>query len=229
MPKIIDLSRELYHRTPQYLGQPPIIHGVWKSHDEAFADSGNVHGNSVMYFTMPDHGGTHLDSPRHFSATATPINEYPLENCFVMGTCIDLRDIAPGAEISPADLEAAVEKSGDPIQKGGTILLYTGHHERTFPTPAYGTDNPGVTVESTEWLAAQGVVHFGIDSMRPGPAGDVNSLVHKACLDVGITHLESLCNLDKVLGQGPFRFACFPLKWRGGTGSPVRAVAIFED
>ncbi|MFC1492232.1 cyclase family protein [Nitrospinota bacterium] len=229
MVKIIDLSRELYHRTPQYPGQPPIIHGVWKTHEEAFADSGNVQGNSVMFISMPDHGGTHLDAPRHFSATATPINEYPLENCYVMGTCIDLRHMEPKAEITPEDLEAAVEKSGSPIQKGGTILLCTGHHERTFPAPAYGTDNPGVNVAATEWLAKQGVVHFGIDSMRPGPEGDVNALVHKACLEQDITHMESLCNLEQLLGKGPFRFIGFPLKFRGGTGSPIRAVAIFDE
>ena len=40
--EIIDLSRELYHRTPQYPGQPPIIHGVWKSHKEAFADFASI-------------------------------------------------------------------------------------------------------------------------------------------------------------------------------------------
>ena len=62
--RIVDLSRELYHRTPAYPGQPPIIHGVWKSHEEAFAESGNIQGNSVMFFSMPDHGGTHIDAPR---------------------------------------------------------------------------------------------------------------------------------------------------------------------
>ncbi len=29
--RIVDLSRELYHRTPSYPGQPPIIHGIWKN------------------------------------------------------------------------------------------------------------------------------------------------------------------------------------------------------
>ena len=93
--RIIDLSRELYHRTPSYPGQPPIIHGVWKTHEEAFAESGNVQGNSVMYFSMPDHGGTHIDAPRHFGRSGTPIDEYPLENCIVPGICIDLRHVAP--------------------------------------------------------------------------------------------------------------------------------------
>ena len=46
--KIIDLSRELYHRTPSYPGHPPIMHGVWKTHEESFVDSGNVHQGRMM-------------------------------------------------------------------------------------------------------------------------------------------------------------------------------------
>jgi kynurenine formamidase len=65
--------------------------------------------------------------------------------------------------------------------------------------------------------------------MRPGPEGRVNALVHKACLELDITHMESLCNLEVLLGQGAFRFIGLPLKWRGGTGSPIRAVAVFES
>ena len=157
-----------------------------------------------------------------------PIDEYPLENCIVPGICIDLRHIAPRAEITPADLEAAVKTDRPRDPEGGTVLLCTGHHARTFPTAAYSTDNPGVNVAATEWLARQGIVHFGIDSMRPGPEGKVNALVHKACLELDITHIESLCNLEALLGQGEFRFIGLPLKWRGGTGSPIRAVAVFE-
>ena len=81
--RMIDLSRELYHRTPTYPGQPPIIHGIWKTHEESFVESGNVHGNCVMLFSMPDHGGTHIDAPRHFGMSGIPIDEYPLENCYV--------------------------------------------------------------------------------------------------------------------------------------------------
>ena len=225
--KIVDISRELYHRTPSYPGQPPIIHGVWKTHEEARAESGGVHGNSVMYFSMPDHGGTHMDAPRHFGPSGTPINEYPLENCIVPGICLDLRHIAPKAEITPEDLDKAVAVAGVDVPKGGTVLLCTGHHARTFPKPAYSTDNPGVNVAATEWFAKKGCVHFGIDSMRPGPEGMVNTLVHKVCLELGITHMESLCNLEALIGEGPFTYIGLPLKWRGGTGSPIRAVAVF--
>jgi kynurenine formamidase len=145
----------------------------------------------------------------------------------VPGICLDLRHIAPKAEITPADLKAAVKKAGVDVPKGGTVLLCTGHHARTFPRKEYSTDNSGVNVAATEWLAKQGIVHFGIDSMRPGPMGDVNLFVHKACLDLGITHIESLCNLEALLGQNQFTFIGLPMKLREGTASPIRAVAVF--
>ena len=201
--KIVDLSRDLYHRTPSYPGQPPIIHGVWKTHEEAFAESGNVQGNSVMYL---------LDarSRRHPHRRAAPLRQDRHAD-----RRVSARELHRAGHLHrPAPHRAArrnhagrpgsggEEASGVPIPKKGTVLLCTGHHERTFPTAAYSTDNPGVNVAATEWLAQQGIVHFGIDSMRPGPDGKVNSLVHKACLDLDITHIESLCNLEALIGQG---------------------------
>jgi kynurenine formamidase len=56
----------------------------------------------------------------------------------------------------------------------------------------------------------------------------VNSLVHKACRDLDITHIESLCNLEALLGKGKFTFIGLPMKWRDGTASPIRAVAVFD-
>jgi len=121
-----------------------------------------------------------------------------------------------------------VKHAGVRVPKSGTVLLCTGHHARTFPRKEYSTDNSGVNVAATEWLAKQGVVHFGIDSMRPGPDSDENLLVHKACLDLDITHIESLCNLEALLGKGQFTFIGLPMKMREGTASPIRAVAVFD-
>ncbi len=60
------------------------------------------------------------------------------------------------------------------------------------------------------------------------PKGEPNYLAHMACAERGITHMECLANLDKLVGRGRFRFIGFPLKIRGGTASPIRAVAVFE-
>ena len=115
-----------------------------------------------------------------------------------------------------------------PVPKGGTVLLCTGHHERTFPRKEYATRKFRRQRRRHRMAGRRGVVHFGIDSMRPGPEGAVNSLVHKACFDLDITHIESLCNLEALLGQGRFTFIGLPMKWRDGTASPIRAVAVFD-
>ena len=44
--------------------------------------------------------------------TRTPIDEYPLESCIVNGVCLDLRHVAPRAEITPGSSKTAVAKAG---------------------------------------------------------------------------------------------------------------------
>ena len=40
--------------------------------------------------------------------------------------------------------------------------------------------------------------------------------------------MEGLVNLDKLVGKGRFRFIGFPIKIKGGTGAPIRAVAWLD-
>jgi kynurenine formamidase len=42
-------------------------------------------------------------------------------------------------------------------------------------------------------------------------------------------HYEFLTNLEYLVGKGEFWFEGFPLKWVGGTGSPVRAIAELSE
>ena len=229
--RLIDLSREIFHRSPSYPSHPPTVVGTWVTHEERREMSGGASGSTSMYFSMSDHGTTHLDAPRHFdeSPGALGIDEFPLEKCYVIGICLDFRHISPRAEIGVSEMEAAVQEAGVSVPRGGTVLLCTGHHARTYPGPTYYTDNPGVNRAATEWLARAGAVTFGIDSMRPGPEGSVNSDVHRACAELGITHMESLCNLEELIGKGLFRFIGFPLKIRNGSGGPIRAVAVLDE
>jgi kynurenine formamidase len=46
---------------------------------------------------------------------------------------------------------------------------------------------------------------------------------------MGFTHVEGLTNLEKLIGKGRFKFIGFPLKIKGGTGSPIRAVAMLDE
>ena len=47
--------------------------------------------------------------------------------------------------------------------------------------------------------------------------------------DLGISHWEWLVNLEELVGKGEFQFFGVPLKFKGGSGSPVRAFAILNS
>ena len=76
------------------------------------------------------------------------------------------------------------------------------------------------------WLADKGIVMFGVEAISPAPEGEPNFKAHMACAERGITHMEGLMNLDQLIDKGRFQFIGFPLKIKGGTGSPIRAVAV---
>jgi len=75
---------------------------------------------------------------------------------------------------------------------------------------------------------AEGIGMFGVEAVSPGRPGRNNFEVHHVCRDLGFTHMEGLVNLDKLVGKGRFRFIGFPIKIKGGTGAPIRAVAWLD-
>jgi kynurenine formamidase len=98
----------------------------------------------------------------------------------------------------------------------GTCLDVTGVAPREY-----------ITAEHLERAAAHAEV-FGVDSPSPDNPADRIYPVHLFSRASGITHYENLANLGEVANRR-FRFYGFPLRIRGGHGSPVRAVAILED
>ena len=126
-------------------------------------------------------------------------------------------------------MEAALAASGEEIRSGDTVMIHMGIHNRLFGGADYVHEFPGLSVPAVHWLADRGIGMFGVEAVSPAPEGEPNYLAHLACAERGITHMECLMNLDKLVGKGRFRFAGFPLKIKGGTASPIRAVAIFED
>jgi len=60
-------------------------------------------------------------------------------------------------------------------------------------------------------------------------AGELNFKAHNICGERGITHMEGLDNLHEVVDKGRFTFIGFPLKLKGCSGSPIRAVAMLNQ
>jgi kynurenine formamidase len=228
--QLVDLSRTIEHRTPAHPSHPPVIMTVWNDHSEVKKAGNTEFTSKSLTLSMSDHSATHVDAPCHFSSSsdAVSIDRVPLENFYTEAICLDLSHVALKHEITVAEMEAALKVSGEEIQKGDTVLIHMGVNDRLFGKPEYLHDFPGLHVEAVHWLADKGIIMFGVEAISPAPEGEPNFKAHIACAQRGITHMEGLMNLDKLLGQGRFRFIGFPLKIKDGTGSPIRAVAVIE-
>lgn len=228
---LIDLSREITHRMQGFPTHPPVIVSDFGRHDDERETFGLKYSSATMYLSMGDHTGTHVDAPCHFNADpeAPGIDEVPLEDFFTEAVCLDLSHKPLKSDITVEDLERAEAAAGVKIQAGDTVLLYTDFAEKTLGTDAFITDFQGLTKDSAEWLGKKGIRMFGVEAISPGRPGKINYEVHNVCRYMGFTHMEGLVNLDKLVGQGRFRFIGFPLKIKGGTASPIRAVAWIED
>ena len=228
--QLVDLSRTIEHRTPAHPSHPPVIVTVWNDHSEVKRAGNTEFTSKSLTLSMSDHSATHVDAPCHFSSSsdAVSIDRVPLENFYTEAICLDLSHVALKHEITVAEMEAALKVSGEEIQKGDTVLIHMGVNDRLFGKPEYLHDFPGLHVEAVHWLADKGIIMFGVEAISPAPEGEPNFKAHIACAQRGITHMEGLMNLDKLLGQGRFRFIGFPLKIKDGTGSPIRAVAVIE-
>jgi kynurenine formamidase len=228
--ELIDLSREIFHRTQTHPSHPPVVMTVWGDHSEKKTAGNTVFTSKAMYLSMSDHAGTHVDAPVHFDPRpgAASIDEVPLEDFYTSAICLDLSHIPLKHAADVAEMEAALAKSGQEIRPGDTVLLYMATNERLLGKPGYRHDFPGLALESVHWLADRKIKMFGVEAISPAPEGEPNFLAHMACAERGITHIECLAQLEKLVGRGRFRFIGFPLKIRGGTASPIRAVAVFE-
>ena len=80
---------------------------------------------------MGVHSTTHIDAPWHYGPTsggarAQTIDEMPLEKCIGPGVVLDLTHKADDDAITPADLEAALVKTGATLNEHTIVLIRTG-------------------------------------------------------------------------------------------------------
>ena len=230
MHEIIDLSQEIFTDMPVFPGLPEVKITMHASHEqwEGITDS-EVVSPGVNRLEMGEHTGTHVDAINHMARQyrGQSIDTMPLTMFFTEGICLDVSHKGLRELIEPADLEHTLAQASLEIKQGDTILLYTDHYRRTFGTDDW-PNGPGVSTDTARWLGQQGIAAFGVETMSPGVRHVSNKEVHHICGELGFTHYENMINLHQLIGRGRFRFIGLPLKIRGGTGSPVRAIAVFE-
>lgn len=230
--KVIDLSLTVEDNMPAHkLFQRPVL-TTHMSHEGSRSLDLGVPGDAMTFQTnfiaMLDHVGTHVDAFRHVNPAGAPVDEMPIEMFFGKAVCFDLRHIGDLGEITVADMETAEAAAGVRVD-GHIVLLCTGFHDRNYPSLDSVWKNPLLTVEATRWLVDRGSRMHGVEGPSTDRPTDNIFAQHRLCRDLGVSHWEWLVNLHLLLDRGEFQFFGVPIKFKGGSGSPVRAFAIVHD
>lgn len=230
MSEIIDLSQEIYEGMPVYKGMPQVKVNVHATHEEwEGLENPTTYTPSVHKLEFGEHTGTHVDSLSHMGKeyTSKSIDNMPLSMFYTQGICLNFSYKGLGELISSVEIESELKREGLTINRGDTVLFYTNHYRKYFNTENW-PKGPGLSAEAAQWLGSHNIAAFGVETMSPGVPKVSNKEVHQICGAMGFTHYENLINLHLLVDRGRFKFIGLPLKIRGGTGSPVRAVAVFE-
>lgn len=226
--QLIDLSQEIFPGMPVFDGHPDVEITPVETHEQREKiENPTTVSPAVNKLILGEHAGTHVDAFNHFARAhfGKSIDTMPLEMFYTEAICLDLSAKGLRELIEIDDIEAQLAKDKHTIKPGDTVLLHTDHYRRYFGTENW-VNGPGVSTAVARWFGEQKVAAFGVETRSPGVKGVSNKAVHVICGDMGYTHYENLVNLHLLVGQGRFRFSGLPLKIRGGTGSPIRAVAI---
>lgn len=227
--KLVDLSQDIYQGMPLYGIHQPTFIMTNQTHEESKAATGSDLGFYARNLLLSEHAGTHSDAVLEFLPGGKDIIEMPTEYFYGSAICVDLSHKRYPEYIEISDLEEAIAKSGQELKKGDIFLMYTGLYNREYPGEGYKNNYTGVSYEAAKWLAENGVVNIGVDAPAIDQTpDDLTFAGHKVCGEYGITNTENLANLDKVVNKR-FLYIGLPLKIRGGTGSPIRAVALLDE
>ena len=247
---VYDLGQPLFAGMPHFPSHPPFAFCLNKLHGELVLDNGA--SSSAETLTMGGHVGTHIDALSHFSCDGklhggfTPtqtyaggVKEHGVETIAPIlrpGVLFDIAGLEgvealpEGFVITPGHLEAC----GVEVPEGGIALIRTGwarywRDSKKFVTGGEGAvpRGPGPELPAAIWLSDRKIFAAGSDTVafEKAPSGmdvHVHLLVEK-----GIHIIECL-NLEELAAKRvtEFTFVALPLKIQGGTGSPIRPVAI---
>ena len=250
--RVFDLAQPYYPGMPHHPNHPPFLFGLNKKHGDYVAPNGASSASEAL--TLGGHVGTHIDALCHFSCggklhggeEAAGLQSYArglerhtvdtIPPIFRRGVLLDIAGQA-GVEVLPADFEitpehlkqaAAAQRVA--IEAGDVALLRTGwarywHDAAQFIARVHG---PGPGEPGARWLSGKGVFAAGSDTVafEKVPAAAMPVHVH-LLVESGIHIIECL-NLEQLAAERryEFLFVAAPLKIRGGTGSPIRPLAL---
>jgi kynurenine formamidase len=232
--RLVDLTHAFGARTLYWPTSP----SAFRLEQLAYGQTPGGYFYSAYAFSTPEHGGTHLDAPIHFAAGRATADRVPLEQLVAPAVVIDVTAKAtadPVYRLTRDDVLAFERRHGR-IGRGTIVLLRTGWSTRWPDRQAYFGDAtpgdasklrfPSYGVDAAELLVRdRGVAALGADvaSIDYGPSTDF--AVHRLASAAGVPGFENLTQLDQLPPTGAIVIA-LPMKIEGGSGGPLRAIAL---
>ena len=193
-------------------------------------------------FCSAEHGGTHIDAPIHFFQGHNTLDTIPLRQLIGRAVLIDVRMKCaenPNYQIVVDDLVQWESRHNERLDEA-ILLLRTGF-AAFWPSPAkyLGTEArgpeavaklhfPGLHPDAAKWLAQNRSVRaVGIDTASIDFGQSTHFQSHVSLFEKNIPALENVANLDQLPETG-FVVLALPMKIRGGSGGPVRIVAVLN-
>lgn len=254
--RVVDLGQPLEPSAPVSPNHPGFRMALQRRHGDMVRADGSSAANELI--VTGGHVGTHIDALSHVSyqgelhggvsAAETQsggrMSTHGAERIAPMvrrGVLLDVArtrgvPVLPGGYgITAADLRDAADAASTWPTSGDVALIRSGWATNWSTTERYlghGTGVPGLTAEAAEWLAGQGVVAAGGDTMAfeqiHADVGHALLPVHRILIvEKGVFIIENL-DLEGLSAEPPsdFMFVLSPLKIVGATGSPVRPLAV---
>lgn len=191
-------------------------------------------------FECAEHGGTHIDAPRHFAEGGETVDQLPLRRLVGPGACVDVAHKCaanPDYQVSVEDLQAWELFNGASLNDR-IVLIHTGFgkhwpdREKYLGTADQGREAvpnlhfPGLDPVAADWLVRKrNIRSVGIDtaSIDHGPSTDF--IAHQILNGANIYVLENVTNAGLLPAMGATLVA-LPMKIGEGTGAPVRIIAF---
>lgn len=214
--RVLDLTHMICENMPVYPGtEPPKF---------LPANSYEKDGFKETRLTMFTHTGTHMDPPAHLFGDRTTLDAFPASQFIGRALVIDCRMLREGDAITMEQLRPYGEK----VEQADFLLFNLGWDKR-WGTEAYFGDYPCLDDEVMELILRGSYKGIGFDVIGLDPIADENLTRHKRLFrEKDIVNIENLKDLE-LCGSELFSFSCFPLKLENCDGSPIRAVAWFEE
>jgi kynurenine formamidase len=232
---LVDLSYAYSDETIYW----PTAPGFNKTTDFEGTTEGGYYYTAYSVATA-EHGGTHLDAPIHFAEGRQTADQIPLDRLMGPAVLVDVSEAALADRdylIGVGDVQAWEARHGA-IPDGSILLFRTGYGRFWPDAEAYmGTAErgqeavaklhfPGIDPELATWLVEnRNIDAVGIDTPSIDYGQSTLFESHRILYAENIPGFENVANMD-LLPETGFLVIALPMKIEGGSGGPLRMVAV---